>query len=78
MSDQITPEQETAAAKAASAGFSQSLINCGFKPEVVKQATAAYINPQSGLLVKRAKNMQTMQQAVANKLQEIRSGAAAK
>jgi hypothetical protein len=58
--------------KAASMGFTQSLINRGATPEQAAQLAVAYADPTNGLLAKRASNLQRLQNAVGTMINVMR------
>lgn len=58
--------------KAASMGFTQSLINRGATPEQAAQLAVAYADPNTGLLAKRASNLQRLQNAVGTMINVMR------
>jgi hypothetical protein len=69
----MTQQQYTASmVKAASMGLTQSLINRGATPEQAALLANAYADPNTGLLAKRAHNMQRLQNAVGTMVAVMR------
>ena len=64
-------EIATMRTKAASAGFSQSLINNGFPDEVVKQATYMYA-AEGGLMDRRSRMIDAVRSSVLEKAAALR------
>ena len=64
-------EIATMRTKAASAGFSQSLINNGFPDEVVKQATYMYA-AEGGLMDRRSRLIDAVRSSVLEKAAALR------
>jgi hypothetical protein len=63
---------EASLVKAASIGFTQSLINRGATMEEAAQLTLAYAHPTNGLLVKRAAALDNMKANVATCIAALR------
>jgi hypothetical protein len=70
--EQIAAVRE-AQVKAASAGFTQSLINHGFTPEMAKDATTLYA-AEGGLLHKRASRIAAVREGIMRKVAAMRQG----
>lgn len=64
-------EIATMRTKAASAGFSQSLINNGFPDEVVKKATYLYAS-EGGLMDRRSRLIDAVRSSVLEKAAALR------